>query len=503
MKTIDLDRGMKLIKAVHGCIFLMFSITNILGQGYATGLIIDSKAYNEIPRQSQYGDGGKTESKALEGIYKVDLKPYCPRPIHQGLIGSCVGWSCGYAALTLSQNLNDASFVSPNRDMINKKAKSALFIYNQIKMSDCDGGSRIEDALRLLQQKGNVYHKDYDLVIEKCDRMPSEKEIADAAHSKILDYMALFGRDDNELVKINKIKLSLVQKKPVVIAMELNENFKSLTTSDIFWFPEVGNTNPIGAHAMCVVGFDDGKEAFEVMNSWGDLWGNNGFIWIKYDDFVKYCYHAYQFSVSSGISDVSSPSDIQYTGEFAFRYPKLIYQDKIDFEYEQVSLHNGAYKLSKKDWKVGEKFQLVSTQVQAGMYLYVFSFDPDGQTHVHWPRDETFDSNFSGIKESAVITTTDVELIIPGPTRALQFDKRGQDYVIVLYSSKPIINFNDKLMKLKKDTKKGNIVRKLYKNFDNMLIPLEKISYEKNKMKCSSQSKSGFVLPIILEINVN
>ncbi len=116
---------------------------------------------------------------------------------------------------------------------------------------------------------------------------------------------------------------------------------------------------------------------------------------------------------------------------------------------------------------------------------------------------ETFDSNFSGIKESAVITTTDVELIIPGPTRALQFDKRGQDYVIVLYSSKPIINFNDKLMKLKKDTKKGNIVRKLYKNFDNMLIPLEKISYEKNKMKCSSQSKSGFVLPIILEINVN
>ena len=36
---------------------------------------------------------------------------------------------------------------------------------------------------------------------------------------------------------------------------------------------------------MVVIGYDDGLEAFEVLNSWGTHWGNNGFVWIKYKDF--------------------------------------------------------------------------------------------------------------------------------------------------------------------------------------------------------------------------
>jgi transcription initiation factor IIF auxiliary subunit len=38
---------------------------------------------------------------------------------------------------------------------------------------------------------------------------------------------------------------------------------------------------------MLVVGYDDTKEAFKLMNSWGDDWGVDGFCWIDYNSFAQ------------------------------------------------------------------------------------------------------------------------------------------------------------------------------------------------------------------------
>lgn|GEM_PF-3599253 len=44
----------------------------------------------------------------------------------------------------------------------------------------------------------------------------------------------------------------------------------------------------VGGHAMCIVGYDDSKEAFKVRNSWGASWGDNGYLWIGYETFLNY-----------------------------------------------------------------------------------------------------------------------------------------------------------------------------------------------------------------------
>ncbi len=36
---------------------------------------------------------------------------------------------------------------------------------------------------------------------------------------------------------------------------------------------------------MVVIGYNDTKNAFKVMNSWGTKWGDNGFAWIDYANF--------------------------------------------------------------------------------------------------------------------------------------------------------------------------------------------------------------------------
>lgn len=42
-----------------------------------------------------------------------------------------------------------------------------------------------------------------------------------------------------------------------------------------------------GWHAICLVGFDDSRQAFKFINSWGFLWGLGGYGYISYDMFLS------------------------------------------------------------------------------------------------------------------------------------------------------------------------------------------------------------------------
>lgn len=57
--------------------------------------------------------------------------------------------------------------------------------------------------------------------------------------------------------------------------------------------PALGIPPSSGGHALVVVGYDDRKEAFRSMNSWGKNWGDDGYIWVKYKDFGDFCKYAY------------------------------------------------------------------------------------------------------------------------------------------------------------------------------------------------------------------
>ncbi|HEX5112630.1 MAG TPA: hypothetical protein VFV79_07275, partial [Saprospiraceae bacterium] len=80
-------------------LFLLFS--SILLQVHAQGLLFDDALNDSQVRMPAYDNGNKTELESLKGVYKVDLRPFCPTPQDQGLISSCTGWASGYGALTI------------------------------------------------------------------------------------------------------------------------------------------------------------------------------------------------------------------------------------------------------------------------------------------------------------------------------------------------------------------------------------------------------------------
>ena len=72
------------------------------------------------------------------------------------------------------------------------------------------------------------------------------------------------------------IKYSLISNGPCIIALDVyNSN------SSDFW----NGSNNEGRHAVSVIGYNN--EGFEIRNSWGYSYGNNGYYILPYKDFSK------------------------------------------------------------------------------------------------------------------------------------------------------------------------------------------------------------------------
>jgi len=459
----------------------------------ATGLIFDDEVYNQAPRQPKF-PGSKAEEQALRDRFKVNLKPYAPIPGDQGKIASCVGWAVGYSAYTIQKAFQNGW--KDQKEKITENAFSALFIFNQIKAGNgCMRGARMTDAFKLLASTGEIMYKEFDKE-EDCAISPNEQLIEQAKGNVIKDYMTLFATNDVDKVKIYKTKLSLAQNKPVVIGMDVRKNFKDLAKGSEYWWPELGNTTPMGGHALCVVGYDDKKEAFEVMNSWGTDWANDGFVWVKYEDYGRFVKYAFQFSLLEKENEIATNAELK--GDFHFRYPTIATEDTIAFETAEVKFSEGVYTTVQPFWEIGQKFQLIAGNVREQSYLYVFSLDPDDNLNVHWPRNQELNEAFMGANETPLVTVDNVNIVVPGDELALTFEKVGTDRICVLFSDSPISEMKQKLDLV--ENGKGYLNDRLEMVFGDQLAEQEVIDFDENEMNFSSNCTSGKIIPLILNV---
>jgi len=76
----------------------------------------------------------------------------------------------------------------------------------------------------------------------------------------------------------NSIKTALCKTGPVSAAVNVTEAFQNYTKGV---FNEDDPSKDVN-HAVTIVGWDDAKGAWLVKNSWGPLWGEKGYVLIKY-----------------------------------------------------------------------------------------------------------------------------------------------------------------------------------------------------------------------------
>ncbi len=346
---------------------------------------------------------------------KVTLLKYAPSRKNQGRQGSCVAWASAYGARTImqaratNQNPNDVAF-------------SPAFLYNQIALEGCQG-SFIRKAMELMKNKGSVPFSKFGYTDQDCSRTPNPELFADARKYPINGYNRLTKGGDNHATDLLAIKQNLAQGAPVVIGMMVGGTFMGDMRGKSMWQPtqsDYNNMNRFGGHAMCVIGYDDyyknNRGAFQIMNSWGEEWGDKGIFWMDYQDFDAFTREAYGLFP---MGDASKP---------------ISKVEKI--ELGLVKNEGGYIPLQKTGEMTFTSSQKVNKQtrfkIEVGntkeCYIYVFGQETDNSTYTLFPYTAKH-SPYCGITGTRVFPRD----------HSLYVDDLGnKDYFAVIVSNQPL-----------------------------------------------------------------
>lgn len=271
---------------------LIAFVTPAVAQSKSLGLeFVEETQYRSIPLASNpFG--------AAELPSQIDLSSRMPLPGNQGNQNSCVGWAVAYALKSFQEQVEEQWPLNTNGGPNHNTVFSPSFIYNQIN-NGVDGGSLFVDAFNVLSSEGaaplrDMPYSDYSAPIPESARQAARRYRIDT-------WRRVNVQDTREL------KAQLNANYPVVIGAIVDDGFTRLGPGEI-WSQTVGQRH--GGHAMVVVGFDDSKGAFKVINSWGINWGSQGYGWISYDHFPRVVREAY---VAKDASNRGAPPSVNPT----------------------------------------------------------------------------------------------------------------------------------------------------------------------------------------------
>lgn len=262
---------------------------------FSQGIKFDKEKYASLPVYEPEKSQGFSSSSLPT---KISYRNYCPPILSQGDVSTCVGWATSYSLLSTQQNI---LMGETNTERKQVRVMDPNFVYALIrdyKDGWCQNGTYMSDAMDVLMNHGSKPF--FTPPWLSCNSVYKFDKFALAIASiySIKTYYTL--NDQTNL--INTLKYTLYDKKPIAIGMNVTKSFA--TGSGISygkWTPSA-NEKIDGAHAMCIIGYDDNKYggSFEVMNSYGSSFGDNGFVWITYSDMKKYLQEAYIIELNTG-----------------------------------------------------------------------------------------------------------------------------------------------------------------------------------------------------------
>lgn len=270
---------------------LLCSSTAAVAQNYQFGL-------NAAPA-ARYGAIPNAYSPLIGAALppSFDLSPGMPPPGRQQN-QSCVGWAVAYALKTYQERTErNWSILRSDGTLDPDRVFSPSFIYNQIN-GGRDQGSTFGDAFHVLATQGAAPWSAMPYRGQAFEPvLPAAR--AAAAPYKIDTFRTINHRNPAE------VKSQLVAGFPVIIGSRVHQPFLNLPAGAV-WSAAEGPS--LGNHAMVVVGYDDQRQAFKVINSWGREWSSGGYGWIAYNLFTQVVNEAYVVIDLKGVDAAPTPS---------------------------------------------------------------------------------------------------------------------------------------------------------------------------------------------------
>lgn len=508
---------MRKITFISALAFLLSTMG--IAQDYTnlTGCIIDEKEHKVALKACP---DNRLGSRSDELPLKVDIKEEEIRiPQQEGK--TCVSYAITHAMTIMWVR---AKNILRSRD-IAKYMFSPYFIHNQIS-DGCDKPSRLTDGLDLVKEQGIALASDF-IADDNCTTQPDDATRQKALEYRIKEYVTVFLKDHTEEEKVTATKKQLMKGYPVIIGINIPKTFYGIKKGTKILKAEETDL-PIHGHALCVVGYDEYRKAFEVMNSWGTGWANDGYIWIEYDDYARYAKYGYiaflgdgevpELVVAGNTPTVKTTKEITLEGAFALRtsggYDEV--NEKPIFDEVVPVLSDDKYLLS--NWNGMDSYQLVGTGMTAHSYVYVFSIDAENKAELHFPK-TTKDIDVDAAEEvplNSIVPPADevsintvakkeissATVVLPSETTALQSVHTGTDNICVIYSEKRIDDIQERIEQVRLANQK-DFNKRLRVGFKDIFVPNKDIKYTTDGMSFKATSDKGTAVPLVLNVIVN
>lgn len=211
------------------------------------------------------------------------LELYTPPVRNQGRMGSCSSWAVCYAAGSIIAYEKYGNWEEAMR--------SPSYLFNQYKndysvLHNCDSvDCTLHQILNAARTQGVCSYSMMPYNSMDCNTQPNNEQKFDAHLNKFSS--ARLSRADS----VALFKSMLSKGYPIIVDFNVYSSFDAMWNSDGIW-SENEHINYRGAHAACIVGYNDDMEMFKVQNSWGTSGGDHGFFWITYDLIESGCLHA-------------------------------------------------------------------------------------------------------------------------------------------------------------------------------------------------------------------
>jgi C1A family cysteine protease len=185
--------------------------------------------------------------------------------------GTCVGFACADGMKEYQEDKEHGWAMNLSPRYVYRNAQLIDFF------PDDEEGTSIRCAMKVLQDKGVCYESCWPY-IPHVTGTPCKDADKQAEQFQIERYV--------RLNSIQEMKESLVVNGPFVAGVDVYLGFMD-ANGGVIPMPGEGE-EPLGGHAICIVGYDDDKKRFKFKNSWGIIWGDSGYGYLSYDYMDKY-----------------------------------------------------------------------------------------------------------------------------------------------------------------------------------------------------------------------
>ncbi|UYQ94984.1 C1 family peptidase [Chitinophaga horti] len=361
------------------------------GQDYGLGDKTTQAELNRLPLSKEI-----SSKEILPTSYT--LKRYTLPPDNQGPRSTCAARAVAAARSILYAYARGFT----NSDSLRKYKFCPEYLYYKIKKpndSGCIKGASVTKALDVVKKTGIVLRSQG---LGDCPPYVDSNSAKQAGRYKLKADSLLSDKGAAlSATTILKIKRALKRNNPVVISMRFYESFRKVGRDGFWAYSPTESLGDTLHHAMCIVGYDDFKKngSFEVINSWGSGWGNNGYCWLTYEQLLQHVRYAIE------VIDYNANAEI-ITGKIELLLPD---NSPLNFRLKQpgnnetdTRLGNAVRYEMLDTFPTGITFKM-KLGLTANGYVYLFSRKKDDSFSLVYPSQKTTPATFNSANQSCTL----------------------------------------------------------------------------------------------------